>query len=88
MVAKKSTTTNAATTIAATPFWPGFLIQKQRFRTSYAEFMATLACLSTANPFWPFMVLFPIQFVSWGMTLVCKGFLSEQGFHYLYATLL
>jgi cytochrome b involved in lipid metabolism len=75
-------------TTATMPYWDGCTAERQRqFKTFYAisQYGATLACLATSNPFWPFMVLLPIQLVSFQMTLVRKGFMSVKFFHYMYS---
>ncbi|CAM9531502.1 unnamed protein product [Heterosigma akashiwo] len=74
-------------TTATMPYWPGCSEQtEKKFKTfyAYAQFMATLACLSCCSPAWPFVVAFPIQFASLLMTLVRKGLLPTKGYHYLY----
>ena len=78
-------------TTATMPYWPGCTIATQkRFKIFYAysQFMATLACLLTANPAWPFACLFAIQLASLLMTLVRKGLLSARGYHYGYTVAL
>jgi cytochrome b involved in lipid metabolism len=75
-------------TTATMPYWDGCTAARQRqFKTFYAisQYGATLACLATSNPFWPFMVLLPIQLASFQMTLVRKGFMSVKFFHGMYA---
>jgi hypothetical protein len=78
-------------TTATMPYWPGCsAVTQKRFKTFYAysQFMATLACLLTANPAWPFACLFAIQLASLLMTLVRKGLLSARGYHYGYTVAL
>jgi cytochrome b involved in lipid metabolism len=79
---------NQESTTATMPYWAGCTAARQRqFKTFYAisQYGATLACLATSNPFWPFMVLLPIQLASFQMTLVRKGFMSVKFFHFMYA---
>ena len=76
-------------TTATMPYWEGCSqLTQRRFKSFYAytQFMATLACIATGNPAFPFAVLFAIQFASLLLTLVRKGFLSARGLHYLYAS--
>ena len=78
-------------TTATMPYWPGCSAATQkRFKTFYAysQFLATLACLATANPAWPLACLLPIQLASLLMTLVRKGLLSARGYHYGYTVAL
>jgi hypothetical protein len=79
---------NLESTTATMPYWDECTAARQaQFKAFYAisQYGATLACLSTSNPFWPFMVLLPIQLASFQMTLVRKGFMSVKVFHLIYA---
>eukprot|EP00536_Pseudo-nitzschia_multiseries_P017900 jgi/Psemu1/226922/e_gw1.1914.11.1 len=74
-------------TTATMPYWEGCSTETQkRFKKfyAYAQFGATLGCLDTTNPLFPFIILFPIQFASLLMTLVRKGLLSAKSYHILY----
>lgn len=71
-------------TTATMPYWDGCRVETQkRFKQFYAycQFMATLACMSLANPAWGLAVMLPIQLASLLMTLVRKGILSSKGYH-------
>jgi len=74
--------------IARLPFWEGCNVETQRnIKQFYAftQFTATTTCLLVANPVWPLLILFPIQFASFLLTLGRKGFLSAKGWHVGYA---
>jgi len=75
-------------TTATLPYWEGASVTTQRrFKKFYAysQFLATLACLSMANPCWAFAVLLPIQLAAFLMTMVRKGFISTKTYHFVYA---
>lgn len=75
---------NQESTTATMPYWEGCNMETQkRFKVFYAysQFMASLACISVANPVWGLAVLLAIQGASFLMTLVRKGLLSPKGYH-------
>ncbi|KAL7548995.1 hypothetical protein ACHAWF_013873 [Thalassiosira exigua] len=78
---------NRESTTATMPYWEGCsLTTQRRFKQFYAycQFMATLACLSMANPCWSFSVLLAIQLAAFLMTMVRKGIISTKAYHVVY----
>lgn len=74
--------------IAALPFWDGCSIRTQsifKHFYAYSQFIATSVCALAANPLWPFLMLFPIQFASFLLTLCRKGLISAKGWHIAHA---
>lgn len=75
--------------VATLPFWEGCSVQTQsriKHFYAYTQFVATCVCALAANPVWPLLMLFPIQFSSFLLTLCRKGLISAKGWHIGYAT--
>lgn len=88
LVTAKLKPTKTDSTIATMPFWDGCSPSTQsriKHFYAYAQFGATSVCALVANPVWPFLMLFPIQFASLLFTLCRKGLISAKTWHIAYA---
>lgn len=81
---------NTESTTRTLSYWdncPYWVEKSFKYYYTLAQYQATLACFSHKESrffFNPFIVMFPIQFASFLMTLVRKGIISSKAYHISY----
>lgn len=62
-----------------------YLIKLNKYFYGISQLVATTSLLLSKNPETGYLIMFPIQLSAFLMTLVRKGIISNNGWHYLYS---